>query len=168
MGLLSKLDAADRRILDVIQTDGRIAVVDLAEKVNLSKTPCLNRLRRLERDGYIRGYRADLDPNKVARGYLVYVQVKLESTKRDKLEAFNAAVRKIPEVMTCHMMSGGYDYLLKIRTRDMPAYRELLGDVISELPGVYQTESYPVMEQVKETTLLVVDQTDGKRAGQQM
>ncbi len=160
MDSFSQLDAIDRRILVEVQKNGRIQVVDLAEAVGLSKSPCLKRLRRLEQTGFIRGYRADLDPDKIAQGYLVYVQVKLESTKRDWLETFNAAIQTVPEIMTCHMMSGGYDYLLKVRTRDMRAYRELLGDVISDLPGVQQTETYPVMEQVKETSLLVVAQDE--------
>ena len=160
MVVFSQLDATDRRILVEVQKNGRIQVVDLAETVGLSKSPCLKRLRRLEQTGFIRGYRADLDPDKIAQGYLVYVQVKLESTKRNWLERFNAAIQTVPEIMTCHMMSGGYDYLLKVRTRDMRAYRELLGDVISDLPGVQQTETYPVMEQVKETSLLVVEQDD--------
>ena len=160
MVVFSQLDATDRRILVEVQKNGRIQVVDLAETVGLSKSPCLKRLRRLEQTGFIRGYRADLDPDKIAQGYLVYVQVKLESTKRDWLERFSTAIQTVPEIMTCHMMSGGYDYLLKVRTRDMRAYRELLGDVISDLPGVQQTETYPVMEQVKETSLLVVEQDD--------
>jgi len=160
MEFFSQLDATDRRILAEVQNNGRIQVVDLAEAVGLSKSPCLKRLRRLEQTGFIRGYRAELDPDKIAQGYLVYVQVKLESTKRDWLETFNAAIQNVPEIMTCHMMSGGYDYLLKVRTRDMHAYRELLGDVISDLPGVQQTETYPVMEQVKDTYLLVVKQDE--------
>ena len=160
MEFFSQLDATDRRILAEVQNNGRIQVVDLAAAVGLSKSPCLKRLRRLEQTGFIRGYRAELDPDKIAQGYLVYVQVKLESTKRDWLETFNAAIQNVPEIMTCHMMSGGYDYLLKVRTRDMHAYRELLGDVISDLPGVQQTETYPVMEQVKDTYLLVVKQDE--------
>lgn len=157
MGNDKTLDKIDRRILQCLQKDGRISVVDLAEQVNLSKSPCLQRLRRLERNGFIKGYRADLDPHKVAQGYLVYVQVKLENTNRRALEAFNAAVMKVSQILTCHMVAGGYDYLLKVRTRDMTAYRELLGDVISCLPGVLQTSTFPVMEEVKDTTLLEID-----------
>ncbi|PCI62904.1 MAG: proline dehydrogenase transcriptional activator [Kordiimonadales bacterium] len=148
------LDSIDKRILDAVQRDGRISIVDLAEQVNLSKSPCLQRLRKLERDGFILGYRADLDPQKMEHGHLVYVQVKLESTTRRSLEKFNEAVKNIPEILVCHMLSGGFDYLLKIRTADMAAYRELLGDVISELPCVHQTSSFPVMEEVKDQTAL--------------
>ena len=151
------LDRIDRRILEEVQQDGRISIVDLAEKVNLTKTPCLNRLRRLEKHGFIRGYRADLDPQRVAQGHLVYVQVKLESTAQEMLDNFNRAVRDIPDILACHMMAGGYDYLLKIRCRDMAAYRSLLGDVISYLPGVQQTSTFPVIEEVKESGLLRID-----------
>lgn len=158
MDHLKPLDATDRRILAEIQRDGRAPIVDLADRIALSKSSCLDRLRRLERDGYIRGYRADLDPQKIEQGYLVYVEVKLESTVSQMLQKFNAAVKRVPQILSCHMMSGGFDYLLKVRTRDMHAYRELLGDVIAELPGVQQTSTYPVMEEVKETSLLLVDE----------
>ena len=151
------LDNVDRNILHEIQRDGRIAFVDLAEKVGLSKSPCLKRLRALEKEGYIKGYRAELDANKIEQGYLVYMQVKLRSTNRDALRRFNQAVQYVKEIMSCDMMSGGYDYLLKVRTRDMHAYRELLGDVLSVLPGIDQSSSFPVMEQVKETSYLVVE-----------
>ena len=151
------LDNVDRNILHEIQRDGRIAFVDLAEKVGLSKSPCLKRLRALEKEGYIKGYRAELDANKIEQGYLVYMQVKLRSTNRDALRRFNQAVQDVKEIMSCDMMSGGYDYLLKVRTRDMHAYRELLGDVLSVLPGIDQSSSFPVMEQVKETSYLVVE-----------
>ena len=152
-----RLDNIDKKILYEIQKNGRINLVDLAAKVNLSKSPCYQRLKRLEQEKYIMGYRAELDPKKIARGYLVYVQVKLESTKRTALDKFNKAVKAVPEILTCHMMSGGYDYLLKVRTRDMTEYRELLGDVISNLPGILQTSTFPVMEQVKETTELSLE-----------
>ena len=151
------IDSTDKKILSLVQENGRISIVDLAEQIHLSKSPCLQRLRRLEKEGYIRGYRADLDPQKVAQGYLVYVQVKLETTSRQSLEDFNAAVQDVPQILTCHMMSGGYDYILKIRTPDMSAYRELLGDVISFLPGVSNTSTFPVMEEVKDTTILSLE-----------
>ncbi len=151
------LDQADRKILEEVQRDGRISVVDLAAKVNLTKTPCLNRLRKLEKQGFIRGYHADLDPQRIAQGHLVYVQIKLESTAREMLNEFSRAVRDIPEILACHMMAGGYDYLLKIRCRDMAAYRSLLGDVISFLPSVQQTSTFPVIEEVKDSGLYLID-----------
>ncbi len=157
---LKTIDATDRRILDALQHDGRISIVDLADLVNLSKSPCLKRLRRLEKAGFIRGYHAELDPKKLAQGYLVYVQVKLVNTTRSSLEAFNRAARDIPQVQSCHMVSGGYDYLLKVRTKDMDSYRALLGDVISAIPNVGQTSTYPVMEQVKDTMFVAVNEDD--------
>ncbi|MEM9055384.1 MAG: Lrp/AsnC ligand binding domain-containing protein [Pseudomonadota bacterium] len=156
--MIDSLDLIDRRILREIQSDGRLAVVDLAERVGLTKSPCLKRLRRLERDGIIRGYRADLDPDRIQQAYLAYVQIKLSSTTRATLEAFNARVKTVPEIMSCHMMAGGFDYLLKVRTRDMKAYRQFMGDVLSQLPNVAQTSTFPVMEQVKESHELVISQ----------
>jgi Lrp/AsnC family transcriptional regulator, leucine-responsive regulatory protein len=157
MSDLDQLDLADRRILREIQHDGRMPVVELAERVSLSKSPCLKRLRRLEKEGYILRYIAELDAKKMAQGYLVYVQVKLANTTRLKLEEFNKSVQSVPQIQSCHMVSGGYDYLLKIRTRDMTEYRTLLGDVVSCLPGVAQTSTYPVMEEVKDTLMLAID-----------
>ncbi len=152
------LDNIDKRILHEIQHDGRLSIVELAERVNLSKSPCLKRLRRLEKDGYIRGYHAVLDAKKLSYGHLVFVQVTLANTTRQKLEDFNKAVQLIPQVLSCHMMSGGYDYLLKVRTRDMDEYRILMGDVLSALPSVGQTSTFAVMEEVKDTMHVPIDQ----------
>ena len=152
------IDTYDRKILDVLQRSGRIQINELAEEIGLSKTPCLTRLRRLEDRGFIRGYRANIDPKKVDLGHLVYIQVKLESTARRALEKFNVAVRGVPEILTCHMMSGGYDYLLKVRSADVGSYRALLGDVIAHLPGVLQTSSFPVLEEVKDNAPIVISE----------
>ncbi len=143
-------DAIDIRILKVLQTNGRISITELAETVNLSKTPCTERVRRLEREGYLTGYRAILDPELLGLTTLVFVQVQLERTTTGVLDRFNAAVRLIPEVEAAHMIAGGFDYLLKVRTRDMAHYRQVLGDRIGALPGVAQTHTYPVMETVTE------------------
>jgi Lrp/AsnC family transcriptional regulator, leucine-responsive regulatory protein len=153
------LDAIDKSILKEVQNDGRLSIVDLAGRVNLSKSPCLKRLRRLESEGYIRGYYAELDAKKLSYGHLVFVQVKLSNTTRSKLEEFNRAVQHVPQVLSCHMMSGGYDYLLKVRTRDMDEYRILMGDIISALPSVGQTSTFAVMEEVKDTMIVPLDQT---------
>ncbi len=144
------------QILAEVQKSGRMSVVDLAKRVNLSKTPCLQRLRRLERDGYILGYRARLDPRKIKQGQLIYVQVKLKDTTSVTLDDFNAAAIATPQILACHMLSGGFDYLLKVRSSDMASYRELLGDVIAKLPGVLQTSTFPVMEEVKDTHQIVI------------
>lgn len=143
-------DAIDIRILKVLQANGRISITELAEAVNLSKTPCTERVRRLEREGYLTGYRAILDPELLGLTTLVFVQVQLERTTTGVLDRFNAAVRLIPEVEAAHMIAGGFDYLLKVRTRDMAHYRQVLGDRIGALPGVAQTHTYPVMETVTE------------------
>lgn len=156
MSMLEDLDEFDRKILRAMQANGRLSVGDLSEQVGLSKTPCLTRLRRLESRGYIRHYKGVLDPVLIRQDYVTFVQVKLEATTRRHLKAFSDAVKNIRQVQSCHMMSGGYDFLLKIRTRNMKAYRELLGDVLSELPGIAQTSTFPVMETVKDTHDYVV------------
>jgi Lrp/AsnC family leucine-responsive transcriptional regulator len=153
---MQTLDNIDKSILEILQFEGRISVVDLAKRVGLSKTPCLTRLRRLEKTNYIEGYQARINPGKVNQGYLVYVQVKLENTTSRALKTFNEAVRVIPDIMSCHMLSGGYDYLLKVRTKDMVSYRDLLGDVIASLPGVLQISSFPVMEEVKDSAVIKI------------
>jgi len=158
--MIEELDNADRRILRAMQENGRLSISELSEDVGLSKTPCLTRLRRLEANGYIRRYKGVLDAAKIRQDYVTFVQVKLASTTRRHLNAFSDAVQNIPEIQSCHMMSGGYDFLLKIRTRNMRTYRELLGDVLSELPGIAQTSTFPVMETVKETDDYVVVDPD--------
>ena len=156
--MLEDLDMYDRKILRAMQADGRRSVSDLSEAVGLSKTPCLTRLRRLEAQGYIHRYKGVLNASKIRQDYVTFVQVKLEATTRRHLKAFSDAVQSVPQIQSCHMMSGGYDFLLKIRTRNMRTYRELLGDVVSELPGIAQTSTFPVMETVKDMDdLLVVD-----------
>lgn len=147
---MAELDATDIRILAALQDNGRITVTELAEKVHLSKTPCTERVRRLEREGYVSGYRAMLVPEKVGLSCLVFVQVTLERTTTDVLDRFNEAVAHIQEIEAAHMIAGGFDYLLKVRARDMAHYRLVLGDRIGTLPGVSQTHSYSVMETVVE------------------
>lgn len=150
------LDSTDLRILEEIQKDGRISVVELSRRVHLTKTPCAERLRRLEKTGVICGYFAKLNPMVVNAGHIVMVQVQLKGTTADDLEAFNTAVVRSPEIQSCHMVAGGYDYLLKVRSKDIDAYRRILGEVISKLPGVLQTHTYVVMETVKDEVTLPV------------
>jgi len=145
------LDRVDRRILRALQEQGRMSNVELARKVGLSATPCLERVRRLESDGFIRGYAARLDAEKLGMGLLVYVQVTLDRTTTTIFDRFRQAVLGIPEVLECHMVAGGFDYLLKLRVPDMAAYRAVLGDRLGKLPGLQQTHSYFVMEEVKDT-----------------
>lgn len=151
-----ELDTTDLRILEEIQKDGRVSVVELSRRVHLTKTPCAERLRRLEKAGVIHGYFAKLDPTVLNAGHIVMVQVQLKGTTADELDAFNAAVLRAPEIQSCHMVAGGYDYLLKVRSKDIDTYRKILGEVISKLPGVLQTHTYVVMETVKDELTLPV------------
>ncbi len=147
-----KLDTIDCRILNELQDNGRLSIVDLAERVHLTKTPCSERVKRLEKAGVIKGYRAVLDPSKVGMNHVTVVHVTLVQTSDNSLETFNNAVKQVPEVESCLMIAGQFDYMLKVRTRDISHFRELLGDKISKLPGVMQTHSFAVMETVKDTS----------------
>lgn len=148
------LDRIDRRILQVLQADGRIANLKLAEAVALSPAAVLARVQRLTRAGYILGYEARLDPHKLGAGLLVFVEVLLDRTSPNVFEAFKAAVQVHPQILECHMVAGGFDYLLKTRMADMAAYRAFAGTVLWQLPGVRETRTYAVMEEVKNTARL--------------
>ncbi len=144
------LDRIDKRILEELESDGRLSIVELATRVNLTNTPCSERVRRLERSGFISGYRAILNMEQLGLGHLTVVQVSLAATGGDNsLDSFNQAVAKVPEVESCLMVAGSFDYLLTIRTRDISHFREVLGDKINKLPGIHQTNSFAVMEVVK-------------------
>ncbi|MFN7153699.1 MAG: Lrp/AsnC ligand binding domain-containing protein [Acidovorax sp.] len=152
----SDLDRIDRKILSILQEDGRIANLKLAEAVALSPTAVLARVQRLTRDGFILGYEARLNPLKLGAGMLVFVEVLLDRTTPNVFDQFKAAVQVHPEIMECHMVAGGFDYLLKTRSADMNAYRLFAGNVLWQLPGVRETRTYAVMEEVKHTNHLVV------------
>ena len=145
------LDRIDRKILSILQEDGRIANLKLAEAVALSPTAVLARVQRLTRDGFILGYEARLNPLKLGAGMLVFVEVLLDRTTPNVFDQFKAAVQVHPEIMECHMVAGGFDYLLKTRSADMNAYRVFAGNVLWQLPGVRETRTYAVMEEVKHT-----------------
>jgi Lrp/AsnC family leucine-responsive transcriptional regulator len=149
-----ELDRIDMKILNVLQNDGRVSNLKLAEAVNLSPTAVLARVQRLSRDGYILGYEAQLNPLKLGAGLMVFVEVLLDRTTPNVFEAFKAAVQVRPEITECHMVAGGFDYLLKTRMADMAAYRSFAGTVLWQLPGVRETRTYAVMEAVKSTTRL--------------
>ena len=152
--LLADIDRIDLKILNVLQQDGRLSNLKLAEAVALSPTAVLARVQRLTRDGYIEGYEARLNPRLLGAGMLVFVEVLLDRTTPNVFDQFRAAVQVHPEIMECHMVAGGFDYLLKTRVADMEAYRRFAGTVLWQLPGVRETRTYAVMEEVKNTTRL--------------
>ena len=147
---LSGLDQFDQSILIALAEDGRMTITDLAERIGLSKSPTQARLRRLETSGIIMGYRALLDPISLGLDHVAFVEVRLTDTREAALRAFNAAVQNVPEIEQAHMIAGNFDYLLKVRTRDMAQYRAFLGDVVSVLPHVAATSTFVAMEAVKE------------------
>lgn len=153
---MKEVDRIDRKILRAMQDNGRLTNLELADKISLSPTATAERLKRLTRDGFIEGYTARLSPEKLNRGMLVFVEVKLDRTTPDIFDAFSRAVRQSDDVMECHMVAGGFDYLVKARVAGMEAYRSFLSEVILSLPGVRETHTYPVMEEVKNTGKLPV------------
>lgn len=150
------MDDIDRKILRTLQEDGRITNNALAQKCGLSNAACFERVRRLRESGVILGYTALLDPEKLDRALLVFIEVLLDRTTDDAFAAFADHVRKLPDVIECHMVAGGFDYLLKVRVADMAAYRAFLGDTLVALPGIRETRTYAVLEEVKLTSQIPV------------
>ena len=148
------LDRIDHQILDILQKEGRLAISELAARVNLSTTPCSERVKRLERDGIIMGYHARLDPKLVDRNLLVFLEIKLSAKSGDVFDQVARNLSALPEVLECHLISGEFDYLVKARLKEMSAYRRLLGDLLKQLPASASSHSYVVMEEVKETLYL--------------
>ena len=151
-----ELDRNDRRILEILQTDGRISITALSEAIGLSANATAERMRRLRRDGVITGYRATLDAAALGRGLTAFVEVRLDRTSSEVFDDFARVIRRMDGVEECHMVAGGFDYLLKTRHRDMAAYRAFLSDTLIELPGVRETRTYTVMEAVLEGGVLPV------------
>lgn len=145
-----RLDRFDRAILAQLQRDGRMPVAELAGRIGLSKTPTQTRLKKLREAGVIRGFRAVLNPRLTGREHVAFTEVKLANTEESALRAFNEAVQSIPEIESCHMIAGAFDYLLKVRTEDIRAYRQVLGETISQLPHVANTSTHISMEAVKD------------------
>jgi Lrp/AsnC family leucine-responsive transcriptional regulator len=148
------LDEVDRRLLRVLQGDGRITNADLAKRCHLSPAACHERIKRLRDRGVITGYAALLDPALVDRALLIFVEVVLDRTTGEAFADFALAVARAPEILECHMVAGGFDYLIKARVRDMDAYRSFLGDILVKMPGVRETRTYAVLEEVKNTVSL--------------
>lgn len=151
---MRKLDRIDRMILDILQRDGRIAISELAARVNLSTTPCSERVKRLGREGIIMGYYARLNPELLERNLLVFLEIKLSAKSGDVFDQVARNLTEIPEVLECHLISGDFDYLVKARLKEMSAYRRLLGDLLKKLPASASSHSYVVMEEVKESLYL--------------
>lgn len=147
------LDSFDDAILRILAAEGRISATELARRIGLSKSPTQARLKRLEESGVIAGYRALLDPIAMGLAHVAFVEVRLSDTREAALQAFNRAVRAIPEVEQCHMIASRFDYLLKVRTADIQDYRRVLAERLSALPHVAATSTYVAMEAVKESPI---------------
>jgi len=148
------LDRVDRHILDLLQQDGRMSMTELADKVGLTVTPCIERVRRLEREGVITGYYARVLPTALDAGLLVFVEISMSHKSERSFEEFRKEILRIPHVQECHLVSGDFDYIVKARIKEISQYRTLLGDILLRLPGVTQTKSCIVMEEVKETLFI--------------
>ncbi len=154
---MTDLDRTDRKILDILQRQGRISMTDLAEQIGLSTSPCSERVRRMEREKVITGYHARVDPAALGKTLLVFVEITLSAKSGDVFDKVRQELQHVPEVMECHLVSGGFDYLVKARLGGMSEYRHLLGDILKKLPVAAESRSYVVMEEVKEGLYLSVD-----------
>ena len=159
-----RFDAIDLNILDALQRDGRVSNVALAKMVGLSPTPCAERVRALESSGVIAGYTARLDAESLDLGLLVFIEISIDRTSQDAFDQFAAAMTRIPQVQECHMVAGGFDYLVKVRVPDMAAFRAFLGEVLSKVPGIRQTHTYAVMECVKESVAVDLQHLNARSA----
>lgn len=151
------LDRIDIKILDILQKDGRISNIKLAEAVNLSPTAALARVQKLGNEGFILGYEAKLNYEKLNSNFVVFVEILLDKTTPNVLDEFSCAVVQYPEIMACHMISGGFDFLVKIRCKNMEEFRRISGQILWQLPGVKETRSYPVMEVIKDSSQIYLN-----------
>ncbi|MCI2284295.1 leucine-responsive transcriptional regulator Lrp [Colwellia sp. MSW7] len=151
-----KLDRIDKNILIELQKNGRLSNVELSKRVGLSPTPCLERVKRLEKEKYIIGYQANLNPTKLRLSLLVFVEITLTKTSPDVFDDFAAAVHDLDVIQECHLVSGNFDFLLKTRVKDMLAYRQLLGDILLRLPSVSESRTYVVMDEIKSSNVLPI------------
>ncbi len=151
---MRELDRVDRKILELLQKNGRMPMTELADKVGLSATPCTERVRRMEREGVITGYHAHVAPAALGKPLLVFVEIKLSAKSGELFEKVRHEMMFIPEVLECHLVSGEFDYLIKARIAQMSDYRRLLGNILLQLPGAAESRSSVVMEEIKETRYL--------------
>ncbi len=154
---MHSIDRIDRKILDQLQRDGRVAMTELAERVGLSTSPCTERVRRMERAGVIQGYHARVNPEALGRGLLVFVELTLSSKSAEVFKKMRDELLNEPRVLECHLVSGTFDYLIKVRLSAMREYRDLLGQILRKVPVPAQSNSYVVMEEIKEGLTLPVD-----------
>lgn len=154
---MTELDRIDRKILDILQRQGRISMTDLAEQIGLSTSPCSERVKRMEREGVISGYYARVDPRALGKTLLVFVEITLSSKSGEVFDKVRKELLHVPEVMECHLVSGSFDYLVKARLAAMSEYRDLLGSILKKIPVTAQSHSYVVMEEVKESLFLSVN-----------
>ena len=151
---IQQLDRTDRKILEVLQKNARIANVALARRVNLTPTPCLERVKRLEKDGFITDYVALLDPIKANAALCAYLEIQLSETTTEALQRFNQHMLALDEVMECQLVAGGFDYIIKIRVADMQHYQRFLGEKLSTIQGISQSHTYVVIEDIKSITAI--------------
>ena len=152
-----ELDRLDRKILTILQRDGRIPMTELAQQIGLSTSPCSERVKRMERGGVITGYHARVSPEALGKTLLVFVEIRLAAKSGDVFDKVRKELLHVPDVLECHLVSGGFDYLIKARLAGMGEYRRLLGDILKKFPVEAQSQTYVVMEEIKETLELAVD-----------
>ena len=146
----SQLDSFDHKIIDILSTEGRLPVTELAARIGISKSPCQVRLKRLQERGYILGFKAVINHAKLLKEHVAFAEVRLSDTREEALDAFNAAIENVPEIEQCHLIAGSFDYLLKVRTSDITAYRAVLAESISRLPYIASTSTYVSMQSIKD------------------
>jgi len=154
---MRELDRTDRKILEILQREGRISITELADRVSLSATPCSERVKRLEREGVITGYHARINPVALGKTLLVFLEIRLSAKSGDVFDKVKQELMYVPEVMECHLVSGDFDYLVKARLSEMNEYRRLLGEILKRLPASAESHSYVVMEEIKESLYLPTD-----------
>lgn len=154
----SQLDSIDLRILDLLQHQGRLTMTELGDKVGLSTSPCSQRVKRLERLGVITGYHAKINPATAGRTLLVFVEITLTQKSEPIFKKVRDELEHMPEVLECHLVSGTFDYLVKARLSGMAEYRQLLGSMLKKIPVPAQSNSYVVMEEIKESFVIKLKQ----------
>lgn len=150
-GNSTQLDSYDKKIIRLLSNEGRLPVTELAKRIGMSKSPCQARLKRLQKEGYILGFKAVVNMSKLEQEHVAFTEVKMSDTREAALKAFNEAVCKLPEIEECHLIAGSFDYLLKVRTSSIFAYRKVLGETISSLPHVASTSTFVSMQSIKES-----------------